>query len=99
MFIRQKKNKTGTVSIQVIDKSTGKYRVVHTVGSSADKAIIHELVGQAHRYIKKVKGQYEIDFFSGNDDRYYASVYENIEQVQLLGPELVLGKIFDSNRV
>jgi len=96
MFIRQKKNKTGTVSIQVIDKSTGKYRVVHTAGSSADKSIIHGLMGQAHRYIKQVKGQYEFDFFSGNDDRYYASVYENIQQVQLLGPELVLGKIFDS---
>lgn len=96
MFIRQKKNRTGTISIQVIDKSTGKYRVVHTAGSSGDKAIIHELISQAHRYIKQVKGQSEFIFFSGNDDRYYASVYENIQQIQLLGPELVLGKIFDS---
>jgi hypothetical protein len=35
MFIRQKKNKTGTISVQVIDKSSGKYKVIHSAGSSA----------------------------------------------------------------
>jgi transposase len=95
MFIRQKKNKTGTVSVQVIDKSSGKYKVIHTAGSSGDDSMIKELVDQAHRYIKKLRGQYELDFFSGSDDQYYESVYENIKQVQMIGPELVLGKIFD----
>jgi transposase len=95
MFVRQKKNRTGTISVQVIDKSSGKYKVIHTAGSSGDNSTINELVDQAHRYIKKLKGQYELDFFSGNDEQYYESVYENIKQVQLMGPELVLGKIFD----
>jgi transposase len=95
MFVRQKKNRTGTISVQVIDKSSGKYKVVHTSGSSGDQPTIKNLVDEAHQYIKKVKGQYELDFFSGNDNQYYDSVYDNIKQVQMLGPELVLGKIFD----
>jgi hypothetical protein len=99
MFVRQKKNRTGTISVQVIDKSSGKYKVIHTAGSSGDNSTINELVDQAHRYIKKLKGQYELDFFSGNDEQYYESVYENIKQVQLMGPELVLGKIFDETGV
>ncbi len=28
MFVRQKKNKSGVISIQVIDKSSGKYKVL-----------------------------------------------------------------------
>ncbi len=36
MFVRKKQNKSGVVSIQVIDKSSGKYKVVKTVGSSAN---------------------------------------------------------------
>ncbi|MGI8597926.1 MAG: IS1634 family transposase [Chitinophagaceae bacterium] len=95
MFVRHKKNKTGTISVQVIDKSSGKYKVIHSAGSSADSAVIANLAEQAKNYIHKIKRQGEFDFFLGDDARYYQSVYENIEQVQLLGPELVLGKIFN----
>lgn len=95
MFIRQKKNKTGTISVQVIDKSSGKYKVIHSSGSSADTTVIAGLTEQAKHFIHKIKRQGEFDFILGDDARYYESVYENIEQVQLLGPELVLGKIFN----
>lgn len=95
MFIRQKKNKTGSISVQVIDKSTGKYKVIHSAGSSVDTAIVAELTEQAKHFIYKTKRQSEFDFILGDDARYYQSVYENIQQVQLLGPELVLGKIFN----
>ena len=95
MFIRQKKNKTGTISVQVIDKSSGKYKVIHSAGSSADTATLAALTEHAKHYIHKIKLQGEFDFLLGDDVRYYQSVYENIEQVQLLGPELVLGKIFN----
>jgi hypothetical protein len=36
MFIRQKKNKSGVISIQIIDKSSGKYNVFKTIDSSKD---------------------------------------------------------------
>ena len=55
MFIRQKKNKTGTISIQVIDKSSGKYKVIHSVGSSADETMIADLTAQAKHYINKIR--------------------------------------------
>ncbi len=31
MFIRQRKNPSGSISIQIIDKSSGKYKVVETI--------------------------------------------------------------------
>jgi len=43
MFIRKKRNRSGSISVQVIDKSNG-YRVVKTVGSSKDPEQIDRLV-------------------------------------------------------
>ena len=45
MFIRKKKNKSGLISVQVIDKSSGKYKMLKTVGSSADPDKIEMLQG------------------------------------------------------
>lgn len=36
MFVKCKKNQSGFTSVQIIDKSSGKYVVFQTVGSSTD---------------------------------------------------------------
>jgi len=82
MFVRQKKNKTGTVSVQVIDKSSGKYKVAQTIGSSREQNEIILFIEQAKSYIKKIRRQGEIDFLLGDDDHYYQSVYDQTLKVQ-----------------
>lgn len=37
MFIRKRKNPSGSISIQIIDKSNGKYKVVETIACVKDK--------------------------------------------------------------
>jgi len=37
MFVRKKKNKSGTLSIQIISKTRGKYKVIKTVGCAKTK--------------------------------------------------------------
>lgn len=95
MYWRKKKNKSGVISIQVIDKSSGKYKLIKTIGSSDNQAEIDRLTVQAQGFINSYGGQQQLDFVLGDDQRYYDSIYENIQQVQLLGPEMVLGKLFD----
>jgi transposase len=95
MYFRKKRNKSGLISIQIIDKSSGKYKVHKTIGSSADEKEIETLVNQAKNYILSYGGQMSIDFILGDDQKYFNSIYDNIEQVQLLGPELILGKLFN----
>ena len=51
MFFRKKKNKSGVISIQIIDKSGGSYKLIKTIGSSADEFVIDKLVEQAKDYI------------------------------------------------
>lgn len=93
MFIRQKKNKSGLISIQVIDKSSSKYKVHKTIGSSDSKEVIDDLLLQAKDYIKNFAGIYELDF--NNSDFLIHSVLKNITSHKLVGIDLVLGKIFD----
>lgn len=83
------------VSIQVIDKSSGKYKLIKTIGSSAVEAEIERLTRKAQEFINSYGGQQQLDFIVGDDQYYFESIYENIQQVQLLGPEMVLGKLFD----
>lgn len=96
MFVRKKKNKSGTVSIQIIDKSRGKYRVAHTVGSSLDPDEIAYLWRKAYTILPTLIGQSSINFQSDNTKNLILS-YRDVQndQIQVDGPEKVFGKIFD----
>jgi hypothetical protein len=43
MFLRKKKNKSGSTSVQIISKERGKYKVVKTIGSSNNEQEIQKL--------------------------------------------------------
>ncbi len=68
MFVRKKPNPSGIVSVQVIDKSLGKYRVVKTVGSSSDPEEIEQLVTRGKSMIAPMHGQQLMDFKLGDKD-------------------------------
>lgn len=93
MFLRQKKNKSGIISVQVIDKSSGKYKVIQTIGSSADKFKIELLISQGQEWIKKKNGLVELDFT--NYQHHTEQILEGITQIYVEGTELLLGKLFD----
>ncbi|GAB2609128.1 hypothetical protein [Belliella aquatica] len=67
MFIRAKKNQSGTVSVQVIDKSSGSYKVVKSMGSSLDQDEIKRLKVQARDFIMKFQGQQSLAFITPTD--------------------------------
>jgi transposase len=95
MFIREKRNKSGTVSVQLVSKASGSYRVVKTVGCGRSQAEIAGLLRKAKDLLPLLSGRPEMDFVLGDDAHFAKAVSEGIEGVQLLGPELVLGKLFD----
>jgi hypothetical protein len=56
MFVRKKRNKSGAISIQVIDKSNG-YRVVKTIDSTRDLEEVDRLVALGKRFIQRQNKQ------------------------------------------
>jgi transposase len=96
MFVRKKPNTTGSTSIQIIDKSSGKYKVVKTVGSSSDPEQIEHLFRKAHSLIPSLVGQSTLDFISEND-KFLLNFFKNSHslKVRVTGPEKIFGKLFD----
>lgn len=93
MFVRKKKNLSGIISVQVIDKSSGKYVVKKTIGSSYDTSRIEQLVWQAHQWILDQTGQRVLDFT--DYEKLTQTVLDQISEVTISGVELLLGRIFD----
>jgi transposase len=95
MFVRQKKNKSGVISIQIIDKSSGKYKVVKTIGSSHDRTIVEQLYIQAKQELRTIQGQQQFNFEINKEKDLVDTFFNAIDDFKLSGPELLLGKLFD----
>ena len=95
MFVRKKKQSSGTYSVQVIDKSSGKSRVIKTIGSSKDPDEVDLLMAEGRRWIASYGGQMVMDLMPEEDRDLRKQLRRTIRKVQLLGPELVLGQLFD----
>jgi len=92
MFVRKKKNRSGSVSIQIIQKQHGKYVVVKTLGTSGEKDQIDRLYKQAQEAIPRLFNQ--ITLFDDPAEVPRADELSN-DDIRIVGPELVFGKIFD----
>lgn len=93
MFVRKKPNKSGLISIQVIDKSRGRFNVIRTIGASSDPGEIEKLVQEGRRFIQEQTGVQDLDF--SDHKKIYSQVLSTIHQHKLVGIDLVLGKLFD----
>jgi transposase len=95
MFLRQKPNKSGVVSIQIIDKSSGKYQLRETIGSSSDANTISLLVEKGKRRLKEISNQRDFNFDIKSEEELVDLFFHGIKELRLVGPELLLGKLFD----
>jgi transposase len=93
MFIRKKNNPTGSITIQVVDKSSGSYRVVQNFGVAKTKTEQEKKIQQASLWMKQKTGLKGFDFFE--EDKLVELFVDSIQSLKREGIELVLGKIFD----
>lgn len=95
LFVRKSKNRSGSISVQVISKAGGRYKLLKSFGSSKDRSEIEVLVYRAKQYILKIQGSQSL--FIERDDVLLESYLSSISnsQIQVIGPELIFGKIYD----
>ncbi len=93
MFVRKKKNKSGVVSIQIIEKRDGKSVLLKTIGSSAEPKEIQTLFEQGKVYVLQFGGQQVFQF--EDEQQIVDAHFKALRSFRLVGPELLLGKIFD----
>ena len=97
MFVRKRKNKSGSTSVVVIDKCKGRFRELITLGVSSDDKVISELYAQGKKWISnRTEG---CDMFSLQEQQREEKqvtdyLLSNIENILLNGTQLILNQVF-----
>ncbi len=95
MYVRRKINASGSTSVQVVQKSSGRIKILKTIGSSKIAIDIEELYQRAQVKMRILQRSSELPFHQNMEQQYVADFKSSIQQLQLVGPELLLGKLFD----
>lgn len=96
MFIRENKNRSGSVSIQVVEKIKGKNKVVFSAGSGVTAHEIELLKIKAQQFIDSQKGA--IPLFLEREDLIVQSFVSSLSNssLRVVGPQMVLDPIYDT---
>jgi transposase len=94
MFVRKNKNKSGSVSIQIVQKVKRTNKIVKTVGIAHTRREEELLILLASNQIERLKGVSSL--FIEHDDLIVESFVEGLsnENLQNVGAELVLARIY-----
>ena len=96
MYIRSKKNASGSESIQIIEKRKGKYRVLESIGSAKTEEEKKKLLKKAELIKNELEPPKLFSFVSEQDGRICDFLTGAVgPSVENIGPELILGKIFE----
>lgn len=98
MFIRRKPNKSGSYSVQILDKRDGRNRLIRSLGSSKVEEELKELERQATDYIARYGGQGVLDFegVAPVSHQEEADMFFNrIVDVCHDAPRVILSRIYD----
>ena len=107
MFVRKKRNRSGTTSVSVVFKNSGRFKEVHHLGTSSDPDEIRRMYNEGREWIAKYGGQQQIDF----DEKWrrersdaeanaraiagFRSALSHVERTTLDAPQAILGRVYD----
>ncbi len=96
MFIRRNRNRSGSVSVQIISKKNRRYRV-ETVGNSKNPEEVERLAVEAKNRINYPLNQTSLFPNLSKTDAVIKNFLKNMAnlQVHTIGPEIIFGALFD----
>jgi len=95
MYVREKPNKSGSTSVQIIRKERGRSKVVKTVGCATEWREIEQLKKLGQQQIIEISRQASL--FPSHSDKVVEDFVASLDNssIQTIGPELVFGSIFN----
>jgi transposase len=98
VFIREKRHRSGSISVVVVSKQSGRYREVHVVGVSSDPATLAKFHKQGQLWIKQKTGlpdlfdNYTTEQLEQEQVEYF---FNHIENILINGTLLILNQVFN----
>lgn len=104
MFVKKKRNRSGTVSVVVAEKLSGKYTELITIGISSDESKIESLVMEGKEWIEREQERRHprLDLFGDErrkceQERMEAErLLSSITNITINGADLILDRVFDN---
>jgi len=99
VFIRKKKNRSGTTSIVVVEKCKGIYKEIKTIGTSKEPSEIDSYFKQGKKWISSHLGEqdvFEIHNRAIEERQVTEHLLSNVENILLNGVQIILNKVFES---
>jgi hypothetical protein len=95
MYVRKKHNRSGTTSVVVVSKASGKYKEIKSFGASSSEEDIESLCNKAAAWIRSFGGQQELDFNNrrGKEVEDTKRLLNNIDNILINGTQLLLGDV------
>src|SRR6266498_1503787 len=95
MFLRKLKNRSGSISIQIISKANNKYKVIKTIGSGISEQEIQRLLYLGKQELERLSAQPKL--FVSENDTIVEQVFDSLKNasIRTAGPEIIFGKIYD----
>ncbi len=95
MFIRKKRNKSGSTSIHIVRKQAGQQLHVLSIGTATNEQELTELEQVALDKLSALQLQNKLEFNYAEDEAFIQNLQSSIEHIEISGVELILGKLFN----
>ncbi len=96
MFVRKRRNRSGTTSVVVVDKSSGRSKELATIGVASTSEEIAALEAKAQRWIDHYGGQQTFDF--EESAKAMEEIHRTISMIERTlqnAPQVILGHVYD----
>ena len=97
MFVRKKRNRSGSTSVVVVNKRDGKFVEIKNFGTVRSESEADELAIKAKHWIETYGGQQQLDFENKRQRELEETerVVGNMDALLINGTQLLLGRIYD----
>lgn len=97
MFVRRKRNRSGSITVVVVDKRNNRFVEIKNFGTVKSEPEAEDLYVKAKQWIDTYEGQRQLDF-DGKRQREREEterVVGNLDALLINGTQLLLGRIYD----
>ena len=95
MFIRKKRNHSGSTTIQILQKRDGKNVILQNIGTANDLVEIDFLYQKATKEVQRLQNTIILPFEEDKELAFVDTFVNCINSFSLVGHSLLLGRIFD----
>lgn len=95
MFLRKLKNRSGNISVQIISKTGGKYKVVKTIGCANNEQEVQKLIFIGKQEVERLSLQPKL--FISETDTIVDEIFSSLSNasIRTVGPGIIFGKIYN----